>query len=180
MKTNGPDPGHDKRKGPTADSFPVFEELVREVTILFHRLRAAAEEVHQQGQLSGGRRELMRDLDRGGARTVPQIARARSFSRQHAQVLVNSLLEEGYVELQANPSHLKSHLIALTPPGKRFVDAMIRREEALWSAVGAGISERKLRDAVRTVREIRGMFESGDWKALMARRKSSTARRSER
>lgn len=159
----------DQSRVAAGDSFPAFEELVREVTILFHRLRGAAEEVHQQGQLSGGRRELMREIDREGPLSVPQIARARSFSRQHAQVLVNSLLEEGYVELLPNPAHRKSHLVALTATGKRSADTMLRREEDLWAAIGSGLSERKLRDAIGTVREIREMFEGGEWKALVAR-----------
>ncbi|MBL8192014.1 MAG: MarR family transcriptional regulator, partial [Acidobacteria bacterium] len=74
-----------------------FNQLINETVQLFHRLKIVADEVHQQGEMSGGLRSILRQLNKLGQQTVPQMARDRSVSRQNVQMLVNQLAENGYV-----------------------------------------------------------------------------------
>ncbi len=152
-------------------AYSAFDELVNETVLMFHRLRMTADEVHHQGEMSGGLRSILRSLDKQGAQTVPQMARIRSVSRQHVQMLVNQLAEEGLVEFLANPAHKRSPLARLTPQGKRTVDAMNRRENKLLGKSDLGVTEKKLREAAETLRTVRAYFESDQWKQLLKTQK---------
>ena len=81
-----------------------LDELCREAGALFHRLRNVAEQAHGRGSPSAGARSLMAELDEKGPRTTPQMAWARSVSRQHVQTLVNRLLEDALVVTETNPA----------------------------------------------------------------------------
>ncbi len=144
-----------------------LDALINETALLFHRLKIVAEQVHHQGEMSGGLRSILRSLDRIGAQTVPQMARSRSVSRQHVQMLVNNLIEEGFVELVRNPAHKRSALARLTKQGKKVVDEMNRREAGLMSKTDLAISDRKLDEAAETLRIVRALFESEQWKRLL-------------
>ena len=74
-----------------------FNQLINENALLFFRMKVVAQEVHQQGEMSGGKRSLLRLLNESDAQTVPQISRARNVTRQHTQTLINELAEEGMV-----------------------------------------------------------------------------------
>lgn len=130
-------------------------------------MRVAAEQLHRQGGMSGGRRGILRDLDRLGPQTVPQMARARPVSRQHIQTLVNQLAEEGHVEFVENPAHQRSHLVQLTRRGKELIDTMNRREGRILAALKIGIPEKELRMAATVLRAVRDLLESDQWKRLV-------------
>lgn len=140
-----------------------LEEVMDETRALFHRLRAVAEQVHAQGELSGGRRGILKDLARLGPQTVPQLARKRPVSRQHIQSLVNPLLDEGYLERVGNPAHRRSPLLKLTPRGESLVEEMDRRESRLLPDLELTVSERELRRAADALRAVREAFESDAW-----------------
>jgi DNA-binding MarR family transcriptional regulator len=61
--------------------------------------------------------------------TVPDIARRYQVSRQHVQVTVNRLLDQGLLESATNPRHKRSVLIRLTATGRETF-ATIRADEA--------------------------------------------------
>ncbi len=134
--------------------------LIEEAALLFRRLGAAKREIHGQGVPSGERRKVLKELARAGPRTVPQLAREWSVTRQHVQALVNRLTEQGYVELIDNPAHKRSHLVRLTPAGKEQVDEMNRREARLLSGLRTGVSEAETRSAAAVVRAVREAFAS--------------------
>ncbi|MDQ3013548.1 MAG: MarR family transcriptional regulator, partial [Acidobacteriota bacterium] len=140
-----------------------FNVLINETSLFFHRLKIVAEEVHHQGEMSGGLRSLLRSLDKHGEQTVPQMARGRSVSRQNIQTLVNQLVDEGYIKLVENPAHKRSPFVHLTPQGKKTVDAMNRREHKLLSKSGVGVSDPEMREAAETLRNVRAFFESEQW-----------------
>lgn len=148
-----------------ADS--AFNLLINETSLLFHRLKIVADEVHQQGEMSGGLRSILRNLDKHGEQTVPQMARDRSVSRQHVQTLINQLAEAGYVEFIENPAHKRSAFVRLTPQGKKTVDAMDRREHKLLSKSGVGVPDKKMHEAAETLRAVRAFFESSEWQRLL-------------
>jgi DNA-binding MarR family transcriptional regulator len=107
--------------------------LFQESIALFHGLRAFAEAVYGQGELSASLRGVLLELSTKGAQTVPQMARARPTSRQHIQVLVNELLREGLVEYEENPAHVRSKLVRLTTAGQEAVDRMHCLEKSILS-----------------------------------------------
>jgi DNA-binding MarR family transcriptional regulator len=141
----------------------VFEET----RALFHRLKVAVEQIHKEGQMSGGLRGVLRSLHAKGPQTVPQMARSRPTSRQHIQVLVNRLLELGLAELADNPAHKRSPLVRLTPSGKKRIEVMNRHEAALLQKLPVDISEKNLYAAARTMKKLREVFESNGWLELL-------------
>lgn len=143
-----------------------FNILINENGLLFNRLKLVAEQVHQQGEMSGGRRAVLRMLDEAGAQTVPQISRARSVSRQHVQALINELAAEGFVEFQENPAHKRSPFVRLSTLGQQAVNAMNRREQQLHKKINLALPETELLAAARTLRAVRAVFESDQWKRL--------------
>lgn len=146
-----------------------LESLLAETVSLSHRLRIVAEHVHEQGETSAGKLGVLRGLDLFGAQTVPQIARARPVSRQYIQVLVDELAAEGHVEFLENPAHKRSRLVRLTPKGKNFLDAAIRRQGKLLARLKIGIPEKDLRSAASVLRTLRAFFEGEHWKRMVKR-----------
>ncbi|MFN0111333.1 MAG: MarR family winged helix-turn-helix transcriptional regulator [Blastocatellia bacterium] len=148
-----------------------FNVLINETASLFHRLKIVADEVHHQGAMSGGLRSILRSLNKWGEQTVPQMARDRAVSRQNVQILVNQLVEEGYAEFVENPAHKRSAFVCLTARGKKIVETMNRREEKLLSANTPGATDKKMREAAETLRQVRSFFESDEWKRLLKKQK---------
>ncbi|UCC74687.1 MAG: winged helix-turn-helix transcriptional regulator [Gemmatimonadota bacterium] len=136
--------------------------VIAETAALFRRLRAAAEELYGQVALSGARRDVLSDLAAHGPQTVPQLARARSVTRQHVQALVNPLVEAGYVELLDNPAHRRSRLVSLTPRGEGLVDEMNRRETEVLRVLEVAARDDDLERAVDALRAVREAFETRD------------------
>ena len=116
---------------------------------------------------------LLTSLDNLGPQTVPQMARARPVSRQHIQILVNSLLEERRVELVDNPAHKRSNLVRLTRSGKRLVGAMKRRELQLLGQLGIDVAVSDLENAAEVHRAVRQLFESERWQHLVGDSRAS-------
>jgi DNA-binding MarR family transcriptional regulator len=140
-----------------------FNTLVEETAALFHRLRAIAEILHEQGEMSGGRRSVLLGLERLGPQTVPQMARARPVSRQHIQILVNGLLEDEYVELIPNPAHKRSGLVQLTAKGREFIVEMRKRELEMHRLVDLGVTAVEMASASEILQVVREALSSADW-----------------
>lgn len=132
-----------------------LEEVVDQTVSLFHLLRALAEDLHGQGELTAARRGVLRGLDRLGSQTVPQMARARPVSRQHIQMLVNQLEADGLVELHANRAHKRSPLVGLTPQGKAYLDAIYQREAVFYATLTLDLSEDVLRSTAQVLETLR-------------------------
>jgi len=137
-----------------------FEELAREVRLLFHGLRAATEGIHGGGdEVTVAHRGVLESLHRHGPQTVPALARARPVARQHIQVLVNRLLSLGLVEARVNPAHLRSPIIALTSTGAKRFERMRAREQQALARLPLRITERELREATAVLRSARETLE---------------------
>jgi len=164
MAESGEKKRSSRTKGDELPAESALNLLINETVLMFHRLRIVADQVHHHGEVTGALRSILRSLDKLGEQTVPQMARARSVSRQHVQARVNELVEEGLVELKPNPAHKRSPLARLTPLGKKTVDAMNRNEARLLSNADLGASDNDLREAAETLRTVRAYFESERWK----------------
>ncbi|HEY3366344.1 MAG TPA: MarR family transcriptional regulator [Symbiobacteriaceae bacterium] len=138
-----------------------------ETRSLFHRLRIVADQVHEQGNMTAGRRGILISLDRHGPQTVPQMARARPVSPQLIQTLVDDLLEDGLIESVHNPAHKRSRLMRLTPKGKEALDLMRQREERLLGNLSLDIPTADLQLAVTVLKAVRLLFESQRWSQLL-------------
>lgn len=136
------------RAGPSAAA---ISALIDETVRLFRRLRAVAEQVHGRGTLSGGRRGVLMELEQSGPRTVPQMARARSVTRQHVQALVNPLARESLVEFIDNPEHRRSRLVRLTRAGRVWLAEMREGEISLLSRLELDMSDEGLRAATEVL-----------------------------
>ena len=99
-------------------------------------------------------RAVMEQLALGGPQTVPDMARARSVSRQHIQVLVNALVDRGIAENRANPAHRRSVKIALTPAGDRLFDEMQADEIAWLDKLAGDLSARQIEAAHRALAKL--------------------------
>jgi DNA-binding MarR family transcriptional regulator len=134
---------------------PPFEALARETRRLFHQLRVSAEYLHDDPELTAAHRAMLETLYREGPQTVPAVARARSVSRQHIQVLVNHLLDIELVAVAPNPANRRSPFISLTEAGKRQFETMRRREHRALATPTLPVSARKIRDATETLSALR-------------------------
>jgi DNA-binding MarR family transcriptional regulator len=141
--------------------------LTTETVALFHRMRAVADEVHEEATLTAGMRGVMISLEKKGPQTVPQMARARPVSRQHIQTIVNSLRSQGMVESLENPAHKRSSLVVLTAGGRKKLASMKKREEQLLSQAAIPVSKKDLRAAVQTLQAVRELFEGPEWQLLL-------------
>ena len=70
--------------------------------------------------LSAADRAVLEFLYPDEALSVPEIASRYQVSRQHIQVTVNALLDDGFIEARPNPRHKRSPLIALTYVGREL------------------------------------------------------------
>jgi DNA-binding MarR family transcriptional regulator len=147
---------------------PAVESVLAEASALFHRMRHDIECLHAQGQVSSGRRSVMRGLAKLGRQTVPEMARARPVARQYMQRIVNELTDDGLVESVENPAHKRSSLIQLTAKGKRQLDEMTAREQELLSGLQVKATKEELMQAAETLRRIRELFESKEWRRRLA------------
>lgn len=134
--------------------------LFDEVAKLFHRLRALAADAHQEGESSAARRGILRSLATLGPRTVPQLAAERPVSRQHVQSIVNTLLDDGFVELVPNPAHRRSSLVRLTRRGERRLSDMARLEQEMISRIEWQSSRAEIRAASATLAAVRAQISA--------------------
>jgi DNA-binding MarR family transcriptional regulator len=66
-----------------------------------------------------------------------------------------------------NPAHKRSALVRLTAQGKKVVETMNHREVNLLSKSDLGVSDQELQEAAETLRAVRALFESEQWKRLI-------------
>jgi DNA-binding MarR family transcriptional regulator len=135
--------------------------VIDETIALFHRVRYVAEQIYVADGRSATQRGVLRGLVRYGPRTVPQLARTRSVSRQHTQEVVDRLRADGFVELVTNPAHRRSRLVRATRRGVALVASMDEADAAVLRAIGERLvaTRAELGITARTLREVRERFE---------------------
>lgn len=155
----------------TPSKIETLNALFTATVSLFHTLTAAAEDLHQQGNFTAGKRGLLLGLYRLGPQTVPQMARARPVSRQYIQMLTDRLAEEGLLEFVDNPVHKRSWLVRLTEKGKSSIVAMLAREAGVFKELPVPVSEQDILTATAVLRSFREVFQSQDWRGAVERRR---------
>jgi DNA-binding MarR family transcriptional regulator len=128
---------------------PDLAPLADRIPRLHALLKAATDALTADLGVTPGMRLLMASLADGGAQTVPDLARERSFSRQHVQTMVNDLLAAGLAETRPNPAHRRSPLIALTDEGARRLRLIQERETQLLARAAPAVSQADIAAAMR-------------------------------
>ncbi len=136
-----------------------LEALFDEIRLGMHRIVQVAEALHADEPVSLGMRGVLEFLTKYGAATVPHIARSRHVTRQAIQALVNALLEQRLVELQTNPAHRRSALVAMTNRGERMIRNLRSVERRAFDGVKIDASIGDLDAATRTLRAVRLSLE---------------------
>ncbi len=143
-----------------------LSELVTVVSLLHFRVSVTAQELHQKGEFSGGRRAILSNLKFDGPATVPHLARIRPVSRQFIQKLANEMAAEGLVEFIKNPEHKRSKLLRITAMGERLLANMLEREAKVGIWLARDLDESELQTAARIVRNLRDkLVHSAEWLA---------------
>lgn len=128
------------------------------VTWLIRRLfRAMAQEADAYLKacgLSAADRAILEFLFPEDTLSVPEIASRYQVSRQHVQVTVNSLLEDGFLEARPNPRHKRSPLIALTCVGRDMFTKIRKVETGFIDKLFADIPESDVECTRRTLEAI--------------------------
>jgi len=106
---------------------------------LFRALAQLADGYLQARGLAAADRAVLELLYPDAALSVPEIAARYQVSRQHIQVTVNALLEDGFLESRPNPRHKRSPLFALTRVGRELFSKIRASEAELLDALFAGI-----------------------------------------
>lgn len=146
--------------GASAEQVNALEDIFNESIALFQRIKVVAELIHGQGEFSGARRTILKNLERFGPMSVPQMARQKAVSRQAVQKFINELTDEGLVELIGNIAHKRSPLVRLTAKGQEYINALNEQEARLFANLKMDISAEKLADTAKTLRELRFLIES--------------------
>jgi DNA-binding MarR family transcriptional regulator len=139
------------RRQPPAESHAA--ELMQAMGVLLRRVRG---EAGQEG-LSWSQASAMARLDRGGAMTTAELARAEMVKPQSMGTLLAELESDGLVARQPHPSDGRQILFSLTPAG---IEARRRRQAAklawLTTAIGQfdADEQRTLVEAIALVRRL--------------------------
>ena len=129
-------------------------ELLLEVAPTFRQVAALGQKMGTRTE-RGAHLGLMRLLAEHGPLTVPQLANERQVSRQHVQILVNDLLNKGWLELVDNPRHKRSRLVRFTPLGQSVFDDMAVRLDS-WTEERARLfTPAEVRTTRRVLKRIR-------------------------
>lgn len=106
---------------------------------LFRAMAQLADSYLQAHGLAAADRAVLEFLYPDESLSVPEIATRYQVSRQHIQVTVNALLEDGFLMSRPNPRHKRSPLFALTAVGRELFRKIRLAESELLDKLFADI-----------------------------------------
>jgi len=106
---------------------------------LFRAMAQLADTYLQAHGLTAADRAVLEFLYPDAELPVPEIATRYQVSRQHIQVTVNALCEDGFLESRPNPRHKRSPLFALTHVGRELFTKIRTAESAVLDTLFADI-----------------------------------------
>ena len=121
---------------------------------LFRAMASLADEYLRSAGLTAADRAVMEFLFPDNKLTVPEIATRYQVSRQHVQVTVNSLLQKGLLEPEANPRHKRSPLIALSDLGRATFAEIRNNETEQLDRLFENVADADLLTTTRTLRTL--------------------------
>ena len=145
---------------PVADA---LTELILEVFRVNGALLAAGNRITKPLGQTSARWQVLGTL-RNGPLTVAGAAREMGLARQSVQRTADVLAAEGIVEFMDNPAHRRAKLVSLTELGEEVL-GQISRAQVTWTnnlAEALPFSERRVREALGVLRELRIELERAD------------------
>ena len=95
---------------------------------------------------------------------MPQIAREKSVSRQHIQLVANELLSLKLISTTENPGHKRSNLLRLTAKGRDLFESIQKKEAVLIKFLEKRFRQEDLSITLETLESIDEYLASNNWK----------------
>lgn len=143
----------------------LLEALALEILGAFFDLRGIGQELGLVTEWGAGNWGLLRILKEDGSKTVPEVARMRSVSRQYIQKLANELIDEGLIEMVENPAHKRSKLMQLTPSGEQKLEELSQQYRRFLANLEHHFCKEELALAVKTIAKFRRQLSEANWLA---------------
>jgi DNA-binding MarR family transcriptional regulator len=140
----------------------VFDAFVENLRRAFFALRGVSAEMSADLDCNPVERGVLRDLDENGPETVPALADRRAVTRQAMLKTADRLISRGLLCTRPNPRHQRSHLLALTPDGKKLLGRVLARERRLLSKAELPVTDADLRKATQVLGQLTGYFVDRD------------------
>jgi DNA-binding MarR family transcriptional regulator len=137
-----------------------LNRVITESRALFKGLEAISESLLKAEGLTPLERTILLDVRKHRRATVPELGRARGFSRQHVQTTVNPLARRGLLEFRANPAHKRSRLVVLTEAGEAVMRRVMIREGEVLKHLAPGLDAQTTAAAGEVLAEVRRRVES--------------------
>ncbi|MEQ8507600.1 MAG: MarR family winged helix-turn-helix transcriptional regulator [Rhodospirillaceae bacterium] len=138
-----------------------LDATIRSIRACFSRLKATGDALHADVGVTSAMRAVMEYLAENGAKTVPDVAKAKRHSRQHIQTLADILAADGLLKFKKNPEHKRSNLMQLTARGNRTFAAMKEREALALRTLSGALQEQDLATTLRTLTSLQTALEEG-------------------
>ena len=147
-----------------AESPSALYQLIWQTRRLFQRLRTASDEMLEGTGINSSQRAILEFLHSGDPKTVSQVAREKSVSRQHIQKLANSLVDLELVKCVENPGHKRSPLLKLTHKGSQLFQSIRKEESAFIQKMEKQFAAKDITKTLNTLIAFNDYLASGDWK----------------
>jgi DNA-binding MarR family transcriptional regulator len=122
--------------------------LTRLVRLCFNQMKMVGDALHADLGIPAALRAVLESLTESGPRTVPQIAAAKSVSRQHIQKIADALIAAGHARTLENPAHRRSPLIAATAKGRKAFAQMKKREQRIFAELATRLAGKNIAAAI--------------------------------
>jgi DNA-binding MarR family transcriptional regulator len=139
----------------STEALRALQSVYTENEALFHQSNDFVAQVYGQGELSLGKRGVLRLLLQSGPQTVPQMAQKKHVSRQYIQKIVNQLAQAGYVGFAENEARKRSSLVQLTDQGRTYLLGRLQREVQIVREMVIPFPPDKLEETAAMLRAIR-------------------------
>ncbi len=103
-----------------------------------------------------GRAALLQEIASGPPRTISDLARARSATRQSVRRVALDLVAEGLARLEPNPAHRRARCLVPTAAGLARARADAASQVRACNARARSLDMEDLRRAERLLRRLRG------------------------
>lgn len=133
-------------------------ELILNIRGAFNELRAYADDNLSDLGITAAMRAEMEFIYQNGPSAVPEIAKAKSVSRQHMQKLADALIAMGMVMMIKNPLHKRSALVALTPKGRQAFKTIMAREAVQLTRLTSQMDTTQIKAANLALKSLRKLL----------------------
>lgn len=134
-------------------------ELVYKLGFLFDQKITSAYRETYRGELGRVQADALGYLQEYGPMKPADLARYLHIPRQHASKIAAKLQELGLAQVQDDKADQRSHLIALTDKGHRFVLQHIHESESALSEVLAGLTEQERQRFLQSSSELTSLLQ---------------------